>query len=184
MPTFIVDRENWIGIIRSEEGITQGREAFTTKQSLATLASRWPGKRLVEIWNEIPGVKSIKRFTDRKRGIERIWKAIQPLGAEAANTNGPAPGVQGVTRSKRTGKPRRNQRAVREFQKVREGSKKAEILHLLQRPSGVTLRQLMAATGWRAHSVRGFLSAGVGKRMGLQVASSKREDGERVYQIR
>ena len=183
MPTFIVDRANRIGIIRSEERVIQGREAFTTEQSLAKLATRWPGNRLVQIWNEIPGVKPINRFTNRKIAIDRIWKAIQPLGAEAASTDRPALGTPVATRPKRTQRPVRNKKAILKLQKVRAGSKKAEILHLLQRPSGVTLHQLMAATGWQAHSVRGFISAG-GKRMGLEVASSKRGDGQRVYQIR
>lgn len=183
MPTFIVDRENRIGIIRSEEGITQGRKAFTTKQSLATLAARWPGKRLVQIWNGIPGVKPIDRFTDRKTAIDRIWSAIQPLGAEAANTGRPVPVVLGATKRKRARRSGRNKRVVLKLQKVRVGSKKAEIFKLLHRPAGVTLKDLMAATGWQAHSVRGFISAG-SKGMGLRVESSKRGDGQRVYQIR
>ena len=41
----------------------------------------------------------------------------------------------------------------------------------------------MAAADWQAHSVRGFLSAVVGKKMGLNLKSSKRDDGKRVYQI-
>jgi len=62
-------------------------------------------------------------------------------------------------------------------------SKKAVIVQLLKRPAGVSLEKLMIATGWQAHSVRGFLSAAVGKQMGLRVASSKGEDGHRVYRI-
>jgi hypothetical protein len=41
----------------------------------------------------------------------------------------------------------------------------------------------MKATGWQAHSVRGFISCALGKKMGLTVASVRREDGERVYSI-
>jgi hypothetical protein len=39
----------------------------------------------------------------------------------------------------------------------------------------------MEATGWQAHSVRGFVSGTMGKKMGLRVESTKREDGTRVY---
>jgi hypothetical protein len=63
-------------------------------------------------------------------------------------------------------------------------SKKEVILQLLKRPTGVSLEKIIAATGWQAHSVRGFLSAAVGKQMGLEVASSKGEDGKRVYRIK
>ena len=41
----------------------------------------------------------------------------------------------------------------------------------------------MAATGWQAHSVRGFISGAIVKKMGLQVESKKREDGDRAYSI-
>src|SRR5260370_26544950 len=66
---------------------------------------------------------------------------------------------------------------------AREGSKKADVLALLRREGGVTLPELMTATGWQAHSVRGFLSGALGKKMGLTVESAKREDGTRVYSI-
>jgi hypothetical protein len=41
----------------------------------------------------------------------------------------------------------------------------------------------MKATGWQAHSVRGFISGTLGKKMGLTVTSTKREDGERNYSL-
>ena len=64
---------------------------------------------------------------------------------------------------------------------VRSGSKTAKILDLLKRPGGVTLKELIKATQWQAHSVRGFLSGAVGKKLGTPVESSKRADGERSY---
>ncbi len=185
VPTFIIDGENHVRVIGSDEPRSEdAADAFTTKQELERLAGGWPGARLVKIWNRIPGVKPAKRFTNRKTGIDRIWKAIQPLGPEVANTDTPVRGVQPSTKPNRAHRRRGNKRAVQELQKARAGSKKAEILELLQRPSGVTLRELMAATGWQAHSVRGFISAGVGKRMGLKVASARQEDGQRVYRVR
>ena len=62
-------------------------------------------------------------------------------------------------------------------------TKTATIVTLLKRPGGATLKQLMDATGWQSHSIRGFVSAQLTKRMGLRVRSFKR-DGERIYQIR
>ena len=61
--------------------------------------------------------------------------------------------------------------------------KGAAILELLRRKEGATLTELTKATGWQPHSVRGFLSAQIGKKLGLKLESSKREDGQRVYQI-
>ena len=67
--------------------------------------------------------------------------------------------------------------------RVRPGSKTAKVLDLVKRSGGATLKQLMKATGWQAHSVRGFLSGTLGKKMGLKIASSKTNDGERVYNL-
>jgi len=66
---------------------------------------------------------------------------------------------------------------------ARNGSKTAKILELLRRPGGTTSKELMKATGWLPHSVRGFLSGTVGKKMGLTVTSTKGEDGERTYSV-
>jgi hypothetical protein len=67
---------------------------------------------------------------------------------------------------------------------ARDGSKAAKILDLLKRPGGATSKELMKTTGWQPHSVRGFLSGTLGKKMGLTVASAKGEDGERSYSIK
>ena len=66
---------------------------------------------------------------------------------------------------------------------ARDGSKTAKILDLLKRPGGTTSKELMKATGWLPHSVRGFLSGTVRKKMGITVASAKGEDGERTYSV-
>ena len=66
---------------------------------------------------------------------------------------------------------------------AREGSKAAKVLSLLRRPDGASLKELMKTTGWLAHSVRGFLSGAVAKRMKLKLVSAKSEDGERRYSV-
>jgi len=50
-------------------------------------------------------------------------------------------------------------------------------------PAGVTLKELMKATGWQAHSVRGFLSGTIGKKMGITVESFQSAASERSYRI-
>jgi hypothetical protein len=67
---------------------------------------------------------------------------------------------------------------------AREGSKTAKVLDLLKRPGGATLKELMKATGWQPHSVRGFISGTLGKKMGLKVESTKPEEGERSYTVK
>ena len=51
------------------------------------------------------------------------------------------------------------------------------------KPTGTGEPPLAKATEWQAHSVRGFLSGTIGKKMGTPVESSKRADGERAYRI-
>ena len=65
--------------------------------------------------------------------------------------------------------------------KAPASTKQASLLALLQRSNGATLGDLMAATGWQAHSVRGFLSGTARKRMGLRVNSEKDSAGQRRY---
>ena len=64
----------------------------------------------------------------------------------------------------------------------RAESKGAKILALIGRPKGATLAEIMKATDWQAHSVRGFLSTAA-KKHGLKIESAKREGGARVYSI-
>jgi hypothetical protein len=66
----------------------------------------------------------------------------------------------------------------------RDGSKAGKILDLLKRPGGVTAKELQKVSGWQPHSIRGFLSGTVGKKMGLTVISTKGEDGERSYSVK
>jgi hypothetical protein len=67
---------------------------------------------------------------------------------------------------------------------ARDGSKTATILEMLKRPGGASAKELLKATGWQKHSLRGFISGTVGKKAGLTVTSVKGEDGGRVYSLK
>ena len=66
--------------------------------------------------------------------------------------------------------------------KADPGSKQSRVIAMLQSPAGATIAAMMKATGWQQHSVRGFLAGVVRKRLKLKL-SSKKVDGNRVYQI-
>lgn len=63
---------------------------------------------------------------------------------------------------------------------VAAGSKAAAVIDLLKQEGGATLEQMMEATGWQKHSVRGFMAGALKKRHGLTVQSTK-VDGVRTY---
>jgi uncharacterized protein DUF3489 len=86
-----------------------------------------------------------------------------------------APSTNKATRTKKASKAAKSG--------PREGSKTDAILALMKQPSGTTLKAIMEATNWQAHSVRGFISGTLNKKMGLTVASTKSESGERTYSI-
>src|SRR6266404_5604873 len=78
MKTYTIDTENSITALGSQQADFEGK-IFASQQELADLAAKWPANRLIEVWNGIPGLTPVKKFTDRKSAVSRIWKAIQSL---------------------------------------------------------------------------------------------------------
>ncbi|MBS1877860.1 MAG: DUF3489 domain-containing protein [Acidobacteria bacterium] len=181
MTTFAINTDDNITVFAAAEQIPESQERFASEKELAKLAANWPADRLLHTWNSFAGVapfddlKPVKKFTDRKTAVARIWKAIQRLNVPAAPQ-----GADGAPKGKRSRKAATTADAT---PMAREGSKKAIVLEMLRRPEGATLPEIMEATSWLAHSVRGFISGSLTKKMGLTVESSKRDDGARMYRI-
>lgn len=66
---------------------------------------------------------------------------------------------------------------------IRPGTKLAALVMALRRPQGATNLQLMLATGWQPHTVRGAISGMLRKKLGLNVVLAHNESGERVYRL-
>ena len=88
-----------------------------------------------------------------------------------------------VHKSKATEKPMSRRPKAQEGKPAGQKTKAGALLTLLRRKSGATLPQLVEATGWQPHSVRGFLSGTVKTRMGLALTSEKPNGSERRYRV-
>lgn len=66
---------------------------------------------------------------------------------------------------------------------TREGTKQATLIGLLRRQEGATLGQMVDATGWQSHTVRGTLAGALKKKLGLVIVSAKSTGAERTYRI-
>ena len=75
------------------------------------------------------------------------------------------------------------QQQPKDAPRTRENSKQAEIIRMLQRPEGATIRQICDATSWQQHTVRGTFAGAFKKKLGLTITSDKVQGGERVYRI-
>ena len=108
---------------------------------------------LTTIWNALPGTTKLAKFKDRKTAAQRLWTAFTELPVE----------VPGSTAA-------------------RAASKQAQVIDLFRRAEGATVAEVIAATGWQPHTVRGIVSGTLKKKLGLTVLSAKEERG-RVYRI-
>jgi hypothetical protein len=67
--------------------------------------------------------------------------------------------------------------------RLRDGTKQARLFAMLERDEGATIEQIVAATGWQPHTVRGAIAGALKRKLGLTVASEKLE-GERYRILR
>ena len=67
--------------------------------------------------------------------------------------------------------------------KPREGTKQEALIAMLKQPAGASIAEIMEATAWQAHSVRGFIAGALKKKLGLDVTSEKDEIRGRIYKL-
>ena len=125
--------------------LDEGEIAVASNEELH--AAPLGGKRLLALWNALPGVEKRRKLSDRPALIDRLWSAIEALPDPEPQSN-----------------PRRP-------------SKQDEVIALLRRADGATIDEVASATGWQRHTVRGVFSGTLKKKLGLTVASAKEERG-------
>src|SRR6185437_1703117 len=114
-----------------------------------------------------PEKAASKKAATQRKGAPKTQKT-----ANGAKTKAAAP--------KKDAKAKKAAKAERNATAPRAESKGAKILEMIGRAKGATLAEIMKATEWQAHSVRGFIST-AGKKHDVKIESSKNEAGDRVY---
>jgi len=124
-------------------------------------------------------------------------KGLAAIGVEATNRNNEKPSVPTGSSARNNGRdrsPRRMERQTVPAQEIRKSgktsgtvrqnpnSKITKVVELLRKPGGASIKVLMSATGWQAHSIRGAISGAIKKKLGLKVTSEVGSKG-RFYRI-
>ena len=130
----------------------------------ATIANREPAQATATEKPEPP----------KKAKVAAPKPRVAPAKAKSANKTTPA----------KKGAKAAHKATAATAARVRPGSKTAKVLDLVKRSGGATLKQLMKATGWQAHSVRGFISGTLGKKLKLKIDSFQTEKGDRTYRVK
>ena len=138
--------------------------------------------------------KETNHMTNEATTTDTAIEAPQETPTKAKKpANSKKPASKGTKKAKsqtkaapqKTSKPRKAEKAgakkaPKESAKTRSGNKTEQILALIGRAKGATLAEIMEATQWQAHSVRGFISTAA-KKHSINIESSKNEAGDRVY---
>jgi len=115
------------------------------------------------------------KAASRNKGAPKGHKHAEGARAKAAPKRAARGGAKA---SKNAAKPT----AAKKTAAPRAESKGAKILEMTARAKGATLAEIMKATAWEAHSVRGFIST-AGKKHVVKIESAKSDAGERTYRI-
>jgi hypothetical protein len=106
---------------------------------------------------------------------ETTTKAANPKKAKASSKE--------TAKAKKPATAKKAAKGTKAESATRSGTKAEKVLQLMRRKEGATLAEIAKATDWQNHSIRGFVSGHVIKKMGLKVESTKSEAGERTYRI-
>lgn len=137
------------------------------------LVSEQPAKAGAPHWREDKNQKLTLVIT--KTGMKAV--GAEPHAGEFTDATAKTSTTQKPTAKTKTGK------ASQAESGATKGTKQALLVDLLKRKTGATIDEVIKATGWQAHSVRGAISGTLKKKLGLTVESKVVDGRGRVYQI-
>ena len=112
--------------------------------------------------------------------LNTVWRHDEERGPITLRTTPLAQSTLGITEPEATTTPAETVTAPGQR---RKGTKQEALIEMLRAPDGATIEEIMAATGWQSHTVRGALAGALRKKLGLEVASEKVEGRGRVYRL-
>jgi len=142
----------------------RGDLCFVTEASLSRLTEKEPLSRLVAIWNELPDVKPVQRFSNRKTAVHRIWRVVETL----------KPGWERTR--KRTPKPMPKPDV--------DGPTLIKVLTMLKTEEGATIPELVIGSGCHPERIRAVLTEVVEKELMVKIQSFERIDGTHAQRIK
>jgi len=145
MRIYIISNEGITLCHEPPAAVSEGEIVVASNEELH--AAQLSGKRLLALWNALPGVEKRKKVGDREALIDQLWSAIEML---------PDPQPQSDTK---------------------RPSKQEAVIAMLQRHEGATVDEVASSTGWQRHTVRGLFSGTLKKKLGLTLASAQEERG-------
>ena len=192
MKTFTIDSDNNITVYATRRAANEAKTgiAFTSEDNLTELLGA-DSNRLVAIYNSLTGVTPVKKFTNNAVASKRIHAELAKLEAPADATTDADDATTTADDAPKTKTAKTANAAAKKAAKAPakantakdanepDTSKKAQVLALISRKNGATLDEIMIATGWQKHTIRGFISI-LGKN-GTTVESSRSEAGARTY---
>ena len=147
-------------------------------------------RKLIEERRIIDGAAEWRRDEDnRPLGLFITTSGLLALGVEEADKDRPAQAAAALPRKRKTAAARphrKSQKASSATPKRRAApaqTKQDLVIQMLRRQSGVTIADIIAKTGWQPHSVRGFFSGLVRKKLNLPLVADVGKDGVRRYHI-
>lgn len=147
-----------------------------------------PTSQAAAVAQEKPATKkgaAGKKSVAKGRRLPKKAERTTSLNNTVAAVTGPCANVASV-RTKAAHKANRkkntSQAKGRANATPTRGNKKAEVIAMMKRAKGATLPEIIALTGWKTHTVRGFVSI-LGSNEGQNIESSKNDVGERTYKI-
>jgi hypothetical protein len=153
---------------------------------VATLRKR----KLIEERTVSNGAPEGRRDEDRRPlGLFITNAGLLALGVDNTERTKPAQAAASMPRQRKTGAAKSRGKAPKsppskpKQRGAARQSKQDVVIQMLRRRSGVTVEEIIAETGWQPHSVRGFFSGLVKKKLNLPLTSEVGKDGVRRYHI-